>query len=130
MTRDNWRERFSRFASAHAGEAFYVTVDLDCLADDQAVTNWEPGLFSARDVAWAINELRRHARLIAGDLCGAYSPQTYARPLQRFAARWDHPKPPVNATVANTTAPNAINLKTLNTIWPALSGHPTTLAAP
>src|SRR5579859_7508029 len=47
MNRGNWRERFARFASARAGQAVYVTVDLDCLREEDAVTNWEAGLFTA-----------------------------------------------------------------------------------
>ena len=43
----NWRERFQRFAGELAGAAVYVTVDLDCLRAEEAVTNWESGLFTA-----------------------------------------------------------------------------------
>jgi hypothetical protein len=123
MTRDNWRTRFSRFASAHAGEALYVTIDLDCLAEPHAATDWEPGLFTPDDLAWALTELRRHTRLIAGDLCGARSPQSYARPFQRFAARWDHPKPSSSTPPVNSTDSADRNLTALNTIWPALAGQ-------
>jgi len=118
MNRENWRERFSRFVASHTGEACYVTVDLDCLRDDEAVTNWEAGMFTVADVAWAIQELRQGARVIGGDLCGAGSEQTYARRFQRFAAKWDHPK--LGKSPSNALS---INQKALETIWPALSAR-------
>jgi arginase family enzyme len=118
MTRENWRERFERFAGSLAGQEVYVTVDLDCLRKEEAVTNWENGLFTAQDVVWALSILRAKARVVAGDLCGAYSPPAYARGLQRFAGWWDHPKqPPVKFAVAQQ-----INRSTLEALWPALTG--------
>ncbi len=52
MTRQNWRERFGHFVDGLKGERVYVTVDLDCLRAEEAITNWENGLFTAEDVAW------------------------------------------------------------------------------
>ena len=84
----------------------------------EAVTNWENGLFTAADVAWAIGRLREQCRVIGGDLCGAYSPPVYARRRQRFAGNWDHPKlPPSDPAVASRT-----NRTALETIWPAMIG--------
>ena len=51
--RENWREAFSAFAGGLAGRELYVTVDIDCLVPGDAATNWENGLFTAEDVAWA-----------------------------------------------------------------------------
>jgi arginase family enzyme len=117
MTRENWRDRFDQFARLLAGQQVYVTVDLDCLRKEEAVTNWENGLFTADDIAWALRELRSRADVVAGDLCGAYSPPTYARWFQRFAGNWDHPKlPPIDLAEARR-----INLQALKTIWPALT---------
>src|SRR2546429_1412065 len=41
ILRANWREHFSRFAAALAESNVYVTIDLDCLRTEEAVTNWE-----------------------------------------------------------------------------------------
>lgn len=118
MTRANWRERFVQFARSLAGGNVYVTLDLDCLAADAFVTNWESGLFTVDDLVWALGELRRSARIVAGDLCGAYSPPVYARWTQRFAGNWDHPKlPPVDRSTAHRT-----NNAALAKLWPALAG--------
>lgn len=115
MTRENWRARFTEFAAGLGGEAVYVTVDLDCLRAEEGVTNWENGMFTAADVAWAIGELRRCARVVGGDLCGAHSPEVYARGFQRFAARWDHPN-----LAGGIRDGREINGRALATIWPAL----------
>lgn len=121
MTRDNWRSRFHDFVDSLAGQDVYVTVDLDCLRQEEAITNWENGLFAADDIAWALRTIRSKSRVIAGDLCGAWSQPSYARWFQRFAGNWDHPKlPDIDPEHART-----VNSKALATIWPALTGQTT-----
>jgi arginase family enzyme len=118
MQREGWRDRFDRFASGLAGQDVYVTIDLDCLQAGEAVTNWENGMFTAEDIAWALSRLRQSARLSAGDVCGAYSRPAYARWRQRFAAEWDRPRQPA----PDPSAARAVNLRSLSRIWPALTG--------
>jgi hypothetical protein len=96
----------------------YVSVDLDCLRVQEAATNWENGLFTAQDVAWALACLRSHAKLIGGDVCGARSQPAYARWFQRLAGNWDHPKLPARDSVEA----QRVNQSSLATIWPALVG--------
>jgi hypothetical protein len=115
MTRDNWKERFDRAAIELAGKAIYITIDLDCLSSDHAATNWENGLFTSDDIAWAITRLSQSSKIIAGDLCGAFSPPSFARWTQRLASRWDHPKLPT------PTDARLHNHKSLSVIWPALT---------
>jgi hypothetical protein len=118
MTRDNWRDRFEAFAWSLDGQSVYVTVDLDCLADSEIITNWENGLFTRDDVAWALDQLHAHAKIVGGDMCGAYSPPGYARWFQRLAGHWDHPKQilPIDFAVARQE-----NLATIQAIWPHLA---------
>lgn len=121
ILRGDWREKFSRLAATLAGRAVYATVDLDCLRAGEAVTNWENGFFTADDVRWALRELRGHgAEIVAGDLCGAWSPQGYARWRQCFAASLDHPKLP---DPPDTAAALETNRRAFRTIWPALTGR-------
>jgi len=119
--RDDWRGRFDRFAHELSGSEVYVTIDLDCLRDDAAATNWEQGLFTPHDLAWALTRLHESSNLVAGDLCGAYSPPAYARPGQRFVADWDHPK----VAARDTETARALNIAALEIIWPALLSFPT-----
>jgi hypothetical protein len=117
VLRSNWREHFSIFALSLKAMDLYITIDLDCLRAEEAVTNWENGRFTVDDLAWALSELRRNGRIIGGDICGAFSPPQYARGKQRFAATMDHPKLPVT----NLESSRKINLKAFETLWPLLA---------
>ena len=117
MTRDNWRPQFEKLANQLKGKPVYVTIDMDCLRAVEARTNWENGLFTAQDIAWAVRLLRQTTQLIAGDLCGAFSIPEYSRPFQRFIGRWDHPKLP-GCTPEEARKRNVDSLKI---IWPALA---------
>jgi arginase family enzyme len=120
VTRENWREQFERFAAELAGKNIYVTIDMDCLRKEEAITEWENGLFTADDLAWAITTLRQSANLVAGDICGASSPASYDRAFQRFAGWWDHPEVPATAR----DRAQAINIASLEIVWPALVTAP------
>ena len=118
ILRASWRERFVEFVQALGGSNLYVTIDLDCLCAEEAVTNWESGRFTVEDVAWALTQLRASsARIVGGDICGAFSPPVYARRKQRFAAEMDHPKLP--ARDLETAA--KINLRAFDALWPVLA---------
>ncbi len=114
---ENWRERFEQFLKSLANENIYITIDLDCLRIEDAVTNWESGRFSVADLQWALGKLRESCRIIGGDICGAYSPPKYARRKQRFAAEFDHPK----IRLPDENKIHAINLATLENLWPLLA---------
>jgi arginase family enzyme len=115
MSRGDWRAQFESFAASLRGTDVYVTVDLDCVSD--AITNWETGLFTRDDVAWAIALLRTRASVVAGDVCGAWSPPEYARVTQRLAAEWDRPKQPM----PNLAVARKVNTAVLEPIWGALT---------
>jgi hypothetical protein len=117
ILRENWREHFERFVKDLGGTNVYVTIDLDCLRAEEALTNWESGRFSIVDLAWALAKLRESARIVAGDICGAYSKPTYARWKQRFAAEFDHPK----LDVPDADKIRRINLEAIEKLWPALA---------
>jgi hypothetical protein len=116
ITRMNWKEKFSEFADAMNERDIYITVDMDCLRTEDAVTNWENGLFSSEDLAWALTLLHDKTNVVGGDVCGAYSLPVYDRLTQRIAGRWDHPK----INVPDETSIRKINLTSLGHIWPAL----------
>jgi hypothetical protein len=118
MSRDNWRYRFERFAAALKNVNVYITVDLDCVRCEEAATNWENGLFTAAEVAWAIGELRSRVNLVGGDLCGGYSPPKGSGMFRKVAMWWDHPRlrhPSVKEALR-------MNHTVFGTIWPALAG--------
>jgi len=115
MTRENWRERFTSFARQLDGSNVYVTVDMDCLDQSQAITNWENGLFTTDDIAWALTQLQETARLQGADICGAWSAPEYARTFQHLAGWWDHP-----GSDARSERATSINLQSLQSISDAL----------
>ena len=117
ITAENWQDRFAAFATGLSDTRVYITIDMDCLRPEVACTDWEPGLFTAEDIAWAIATLRKSATIIGGDLCGAHSPAHYARWTQRQTALIDHPKKPAPDTESATRA----NLIAARQIWPALT---------
>ncbi len=113
----DWRTAFIRFIESIRTSAIYVTVDLDCLAESDAITNWENGRFLLADLDWAINFLRKKARIIGGDLCGAFSSTRYASWFQSVAGRLDHP-PQRSVTDRKR---RSINLRALEVVWPILT---------
>jgi len=118
ILRDNWRERFEQFLKTLGETSVYITIDLDCLRGQEAVTNWENGRFSIADLEWALGKLRESSQILGGDICGAYSKPEYARFKQRFAAEFDHPK----IQLPSSDRIRAINFKALQKLWPALTG--------
>ena len=117
ILRENWQEHFQRFIQTIPGTAVYVTIDMDCLVDAEAVTNWENGRFTVADLAWSLQQVREHCRIVGGDICGAYSEPRYARWKQRFASKWDHPK----LDLPNAEQIRKINFAALERLWRALT---------
>jgi arginase family enzyme len=116
ILRENWREHFEGFVRNLDGVNVYVTIDLDCLDAGEAVTNWESGRFTVADLEWALTKLRESCRIVAGDICGAFSEPSYARWKQRFASEMDHPK----LARPNAQGIQRINLAALERIWPLM----------
>ena len=117
ILRDNWRGHFEQFVKDLGGMSVYVTIDLDCLRPEEAVTNWESGRFAIVDLEWALTKLHESLRIVGGDICGAYSSPHYARFKQRFAAEFDHPKLQLPALELIRT----INSAALARLWPVLA---------
>ncbi|HEY4281768.1 MAG TPA: arginase family protein [Chthoniobacterales bacterium] len=120
ILRENWQDHFQRFIQTISGTAVYITVDMDCFVEAEAVTNWENGRFTTADLAWSLQEVRKHCRVIGGDICGAYSEPQYARWKQRFASEFDHPK----LSRPSASEIREINFRCLTKIWPVLVSKP------
>jgi len=117
ILRENWREHFETFVGNLAGVPVYVTIDLDCLRAEEAVTNWENGRFTVVDLTWALAKLRESVPIVGGDICGAYSSPIYARWTQSFASEWDHPK----MSRPSPEEIRKINFAALEKLWPMLT---------
>jgi arginase family enzyme len=117
ILRENWRARFKEFVENLGSVVLYVTIDLDCLCAEEAVTSWESGRFSVADVIWALETLRGRNRIAGGDICGAYSAPRYARWKQKFASEMDHPK----LSRPDPEKTRRINHASFRALWPALT---------
>lgn len=117
-TPETWRAELADWASRHASEKIYITIDLDCLTAADAITNWDAGRFTPADLVWALGLLRDRMNVIGGDLCGAYAQPAFAGAFQRFASWWDHPKSKID-----TSRRAEINGNAYRQIWPALTGQ-------
>jgi hypothetical protein len=113
ILRENWRRRLEASAARLRFAPVYVTIDLDCLREADAVTNSDNGWFSLDELTWAVELLRSSARIVGGDIGGAYSVPEYARWGQQFAAKWHHPK----QGRVNPARAEAVNREALQKLW-------------
>jgi len=117
ITAMNWRGAFAKYLESLRTRSIYVTIDLDCLKESDAVTNWENGQFCIDDILWALDLVRSKAVIVGGDLCGAFSTLRYGSWFQTVAGRFDHPR--------QRSVPDAdrglINNRALQAIWPRLA---------
>jgi arginase family enzyme len=118
ISSSDWRAAFAEYVGALQAPAIYVTVDLDCLGESDAITNWESGRFVLADLVWALTLLRQKVRIVGGDLCGAFSTMRYGSRFQTLAGRFDHPR---QRSVTDEER-RSINRRALETIWPRLIG--------
>jgi arginase family enzyme len=116
ITTEDWKARFIDWLEKKAGQRIYITIDLDCLAG--AITNWENGRFTPDDLVWALGQAREKARVIGGDLCGAWSRPEYETAFQKLAGWFDHPK--VLAPMPEQFA--QVQGEIFRRLWPALTG--------
>jgi arginase family enzyme len=112
----NWKTLFADWLDHHHDHKVYVTIDLDCLASGEAITNWESGRFTCNDLVWALRTLREKAEVIGGDLCGAWSQPRYETAFQKLAGWIDHPA----STEPKRQDLVSSNLVALERLWPAL----------
>jgi arginase family enzyme len=115
----NWRANFTNFVESIQQLPLYITVDLDCLGENESVTNWENGRFTVSDIVWAIALLRQKVRIVGGDLCGAFSKSRYGSVFQALAGRFDHPR----QRSVGEEARRSINRRALEAVWPCLVGE-------
>jgi arginase family enzyme len=118
ITAENWKALFLAWLETIQDQNLYVTIDIDCLTADTALTNWENGRFTRDDLVWALARVREKARIIGGDLCGAWSRPEYGSAFQSFAGWFDHPKiaPPDPAERRSR------HERIFAELWPALAG--------
>jgi arginase family enzyme len=119
ITIENWRAAFNKYLESIRTRSVYITIDLDCLRESEAVTNWENGQFAVEDILWALDSVRSKAIIVGGDLCGAFSTLSYGSWFQTLAGRFDHPR----QRIVQDSDRRFINHRALQAIWPRLIGN-------
>jgi arginase family enzyme len=69
----------------------YLSIDKDCLLEDAAVTNWEAGFLSLRQLLLMLEKLKNTVDISGLDITGDYSPAVLANRFKALLSRLDHP---------------------------------------
>lgn len=72
-------------------EQVYVSVDKDCLRNEDACTNWEQGTLPLNVVLKCIEAIRGRYRVIGADTVGDYSRPHFLSPLKWIGSLLDRP---------------------------------------
>jgi len=76
---------FDQLAEQLRGQNIYISIDKDCLGRQAAITDWEQGKLSLKELLQGIGKLRQIGNVIGADICGERAPY----PLQGFLKRID-----------------------------------------
>lgn len=66
-------ETWKKFAQEHIDEPVYISVDKDILNTESAVTNWDQGSLSLKELDKLLSIILRKQRIIGVDICGECS---------------------------------------------------------
>lgn len=70
----------------------YLSIDKDCLRNEYALTNWEEGMLSLKELLWMLKLIMGHVDLIGLDIVGDYSEISVNGKLKKFISYLDHPE--------------------------------------
>jgi len=76
---------FDMLAHALQGQRIYLSIDKDCLREEDALTDWEQGCLSLSGLVHGIRRLRESCEIIGADVCGERAPT----PLKGLVKRLD-----------------------------------------
>lgn len=86
----------------------YVTIDKDCLAPEEVLTNWDQGEMSLEDLLVMLKMIKENLDIIGMDVAGDYSPIRIDGVFKNIASRLDHPRD-VRAAVLPGSSIAAVN---------------------
>ncbi|MGA2774882.1 MAG: hypothetical protein ABSE81_02325 [Candidatus Omnitrophota bacterium] len=70
----------------------YVSLDKDCLKNEDSLTNWEEGKFSLDELLVMLKIIKDNCEIIGMDICGDYSKPSFANKFKAVISRLDHPR--------------------------------------
>ncbi len=109
-----WNDLMSHVIAGLPTRQIYVSLDKDCLVEQNAISNWDAGELKLEDVCAAIERLNRECEIVGADVTGEWSAGQPASPIFRAVSRADHPQLPI-PTAAELTRNQDTNLRLLDT---------------
>jgi hypothetical protein len=101
----------------------YLSIDKDCLRNEYALTNWEEGMLSLKELLWMLKLIMDHVDLIGLDIVGDYSEISVNGKLKKFISYLDHPDD-LKAKYLSDAFVNEINERTNLSILELLHSSP------
>ena len=90
-----WDDLLTHVIAGLPTRQIYVSVDKDCLIQQNAISNWDAGELKLDDVCAAIERLGRERAIVGADVTGEWSAGQPASPIFRAVSRADHPNLPM-----------------------------------
>jgi len=101
----------------------YLSIDKDCLRNEYALTNWEEGMLSLKELLWMLKLIMGHVDLIGLDIVGDYSEISVNGKLKKFISYLDHPED-LKTKYLSDALVNEINERTNLSILELLHSSP------
>lgn len=95
----------------------YISVDKDCLREQEARSNWNEGELELSVVCDAIEQLRQECELVGADVTGEWSAPRFRSSLVAALSRADHPVKP-----SPTSDELRVNERSNFALWRAFGG--------
>lgn len=108
LASQDWRAFLNALCERIATRRVWITLDKDCLARHEAITNWDQGEIPLSHVLEAITLFVERFDVAGIDVCGDYSPPRFPDPLRAVLAHFDHPEQPNAAVAARAAAVNGV----------------------
>ena len=106
---------FDELAQHLSGRRVYLSIDKDCLERRFAITDWDQGRLSLKDLLQGIQRLQRSVQLVGVDVCGDAAPAPLRGLFKRIDAGRVIPRP------AASTEEDGVNERTNVSLLEAFS---------
>lgn len=73
-------------------ENVYISIDKDCLTNNDSITNWHEGRLSLEDLLLSLRVIKQNSNIVGVDICGDYSKPVLAGRLKNIIVNMNHPK--------------------------------------
>jgi arginase family enzyme len=92
LKQENLKGFFTQVLKRIPTKEVYVSIDKDCLRNEESLTNWEEGCFSLEDLMMMLGLIKERFDIVGLDLSGDYSRPRVRNIFKRISLAWDHPR--------------------------------------